>query len=453
MALNKDFLLELLKISLRSSDVFELVKSKLDIKYLPDNSWKKIWQSAYDFYTVNEIPPTIGVISQNLNNEQEILAILSKVKSLQLPQKEAVLTQFSIFLKQAKFLSFHDKSAELYNAGKKDLAYKELQKFVQELEKNDVEIRTYKRIFSDFEKRNEKRLSKKEEYGVTTGIKVPFSIDELDFLTKGGMSEGDTALLLAQSGAGKTKFLRHVGVGAARKGFRVVHIQAEGTEDECIDGYDATWTGLLKDDLLVGKISPQAKLKIKKAVSVIEQQGGEIYIHAFEQFNSASMNDVRNINEDIERLYGPIDLIILDYLELFEPGDGKRYTPEQERARREAVGNKFKNICVEFKSRGISATQASTVDPKLLNNPDYVMTRYNVSEFKGVVRPFSFFITYNQTADELEEEIARLHCDKLRNYKSGQTIKIYQNYNRDRFYDGKRTREFFFKQKVNETED
>ena len=38
-------------------------------------------------------------------------------------------------------------------------------------------------------------------------------------------------------------------MSAARFGYKVLHIQAEGTAQECMLGYDATWTALLKRDL------------------------------------------------------------------------------------------------------------------------------------------------------------------------------------------------------------
>ena len=49
------------------------------------------------------------------------------------------------------------------------------------------------------------------------------------------------------------------------------------------------------------------------------------------------------------------------------------------------------------------------------------------------------FITLNQTRDERKEEVMRLYTDKLRDYKSGDVIKIANNFAYSRFYDRKRT--------------
>lgn len=298
----------------------------------------------------------------------------------------------------------------------------------------------YEKIFEGYNDRFDRRILSKEIDQEADLAKLPFGIDEIDRLSKGGMNKGDIALFLAQSGVGKTKLLKWIGVNAARLGFRVLHLQAESTKKECLDLYDATWTGCELHSIEYGNIDTTTHGKIQTAIKNITSQGGEIYVEAFEQFNTASMLDVRTIIENVEKEFGKIDLVLLDYFELFSPGNGVRYRPSEERQRREAIGDSLKNIAVEFDTRIVSATQASTVSPELLNDPKFVMTRYNVSEFKGVIKPFSFFITLNQTEDEKEENYMRLYIDKMRKYKGGQIIPIYNNYDRERFYDAPKTR-------------
>ena len=60
-----------------------------------------------------------------------------------------------------------------------------------------------------------------------------------------------------------------------------------------------------------------------------------------------------------------------------------------------------------------------------------LITRAQLSEDKGKIRPFDIFVTINQTRDEAKDEIMRLHTDKLRDYKNGNPIatliKVWQN--------------------------
>ena len=130
---------------------------------------------------------------------------------------------------------------------------------------------------------------------------------------------------------------------------------------------------------------------------------------------------------DIENTQGKLDFMCLDYLELFDPGDGKRYgtSNDAERKRREAVSNKLKNIAVEFDIAIFTATQAATVATELLNDPEFVQTRYHISEFKGVIKPFSYFVTLNKTKDEEDNDFMRIYIDKMRKYPIKE--RVYKN--------------------------
>ena len=86
-----------------------------------------------------------------------------------------------------------------------------------------------------------------------------------------------------------------------------------------------------------------------------------------------------------------------------------------------------------------TATQSSSIDEEKRNDPEFVITRAQLSEDKGKIRPFDVFITINQTRDEMKDETMRLHTDKLRDYKRGDPIHIANNFAYSRFYDRVRT--------------
>ena len=247
---------------------------------------------------------------------------------------------------------------------------------------------------------------------------------------------------MARSGDGKTKYLRWQGVGACRRGYNVLHVQAEGSEEACMYGYDVTWTAVLMNDLKDGSISPDRYKSLKKIVEGINSKKSDIYVHAFEQFSSGTMVDVREMLINHTKFHCHIDLVLVDYLERIEPGDGVKYSKtsyEGEKLRRSSIADKMKNLALEFGTRFSTATQATDIPPENLKNPEFVMTRHNVALAKNLPDSFSYFLTYNQTPDEKKKKLARIYVDKLRFNKSGQIIKIYQNYNYDRFYDRKRT--------------
>jgi len=438
--LSEHFLLEVFKSSLRNREVLETCKEHLKYTYLPNESYKQLWKSITDTFAATRKLPSFGVLAQQNETNKGVIELIGKAREVDLPDREMIIQQLEKYIKQSMFVEMYDALGDLYNEGDKEKAYSVLESASERIHSFSLRGKYYEKIFEGYNDRFDRRILSKEIDQEADLAKLPFGIDEIDRLSKGGMNKGDIALFLAQSGVGKTKLLKWIGVNAARLGFRVLHLQAESTKKECLDLYDATWTGCELHSIEYGNIDTTTHGKIQTAIKNITSQGGEIYVEAFEQFNTASMLDVRTIIENVEKEFGKIDLVLLDYFELFSPGNGVRYRPSEERQRREAIGDSLKNIAVEFDTRIVSATQASTVSPELLNDPKFVMTRYNVSEFKGVIKPFSFFITLNQTEDEKEENYMRLYIDKMRKYKGGQIIPIYNNYDRERFYDAPKTR-------------
>lgn len=444
--LSEKFLFELYKLFFRKIEVIEICVEHLKYEYISQQELKKIWQAIRAYYMNNTKLPTIGIISQQFLQDLKTQKILSEIKETDIVNKDDILLQLEEFIKRAKYIEMHEDMEDVFNEGKTDQAYtlayergKEIYEF--SLKKDSS---YYQRVFADFPKRQRLRELRRNN---SEDIKdrIPFGIDELDYLTRGGIEKTELCCLLSRSGVGKTKFLRHCGVHAARKGLKVVHIQLEGSKRQCESGYDATWSAIPYFDLENKSIeSTKIKQLLKTAKDVINIERGEIYIHAYEQFNAATVLDVRNTLKDIERMQGKIDLVLIDYLELLDPGDGIKYSISEERFRRIAIANKMKNVCIEFDIAMITATQANDVSPSDWDDPEYVMTRHNTAESKGLINPFSFFLTANQTRDEYRAGVMRLYVDKFRNHRAQQIITIAQHYATDRFFDRKRTREEFF---------
>jgi hypothetical protein len=440
---NSHFLDEVIKLAVYKKDVCEVICQHLDYSLIPVElrAYKSLLKSIKTHYTTTQKLPTIGTLLQNHSGDKEVHEAIDKVNLVKLPDKEQTLKTLEEYLKRVKFQLLFQKVADLYNNGQQEDAIT-----LQAVESAKISNFSILQntgsvvdIFNGFKNREEKRfivardITKRER-------KIPFGIDLLDAATHGGSNPdlGEIDCFLGRSGTGKTKWLRWRGVSAARRGFKVLHIQAEGTLEECELGYDATWTGVLKKYLKVGELPDDlVEAKIDKAIRDIKKLGGSIEAKAFEQFETASMRDVRDTVIDYFRRhnYYP-DLLILDYLELFHPGNGKRYTAstEGEKFKREDSARAFKNICNEFKISGATASQANNIEPSDFNNPGWVMTRYNVAGAKNLIDPFSYFITFNVSTDEYKKNKGRLYIDKMRDYKGNLTLRLCTDFDHDRFY-------------------
>lgn len=436
-----NFVTELLAISLNKRTIFDMVRQYMKFSYFQVESEKKLWQWVTARYDRTGRIPTLGQIQQQFAEDEAVLEKVEEISDVEVDDENVgneavILDTFERFIKKMKFLEANDKITDYYNQGKKDQAWDMFVKYAEEFSQFSIQDAKFETVFGDFAQRQAQRKS--EDYNKR--FKIPTGIDEIDYRLggeNGGPETGECVLWLGDSGAGKSQVLVHCGVTAARQGHRVAHFQLEGTKEQCLNRYDAAWTGTLYSDVKLGNI-PAKKMEVSKRI-VKKLKRSDIYVSSEETFNAKTLVDVRRELKEMEKMYGKIDVIIIDYLELLEVGDGHNYSPGEERFRQAKLAKGMKMLAMEFNAVVHTATQSSNIPEECKNDPEFVITRAQLSEDKGKIRPFDIFITINQTRDEMKEEIMRLHTDKLRDYKNGDPIRIANNFSYARFYDRKRT--------------
>jgi replicative DNA helicase len=433
--LSKHILVDIFKASLLNRNFYTTILPHLQSNYISDESQKKVWNAIQRQYKLsNGKPITMGVLKNQLSDDDLAIDVLLEINEVQIDDFEILLVNFEKYIKDKSYIELLESSASLFNKGDKDRAFDLVLKGSEKISNFKILNTFYEKLFEDFVQRQSER-----ESGLKADSKIKTGIDELDHYIYGGFEKTDSVLFLGDSGVGKSQLLIHLGIAASRRGLKVAHFQAEGTRRQCMDRYDSAWTGTMYNDMKIGQMDVKKYKACKLLTKKIE---GEIYVDCFEKFGTKSIVDVRNSIIEMKKMYGNIDVVILDYLELVDVGDGRTYSPSEERLRQQAIGRAIKNIAVEQNVLFYTATQASSIDTKDLNDPDFVITRYNLSEDKGKLRPFDALITINQTRDEQKKGFARLFNDKLREYKSGQTMTILQSLSHARFYDRKKTLDY-----------
>lgn len=445
--LSDHFLLELFKSCFSNKTICQLCVKNLKFEYLPTDDYKVIWKRIKFYFIQNDTNPSFGVVAQMEREYGEAyerrMALMEKIKNIDLPKEEDLLSQLEDYIKDSMAVEFYEDFAELYQKNQRKEAQGLMKQVAEEINNFSlVSNFEFESVFSGFKARYWDRKIQ-TLLGNKSSELIGFGIDELDSLAY-GMDIADTACILARSGVGKTKVLRHIGVYYARRSKKVLHLQLEGSKYKALMGYDSTWTAKKSFELDGDEENlPEEQLENLIALSrQISGFGGDIFVEAYEKFTRPSLIEVNNMVRDFILKNGFVpDLILIDYLELLDPGDGIKYSISEERHRRIAIANGIKNLAITFKSRIITATQANNISQTLVDDPDFVLTRDNVSEAKALPNPFSFFFTLNQTSDEYNDNLMRIYVDKMRDAKAKQTILIAQNYDRDRFYDRNRTLE------------
>lgn len=439
--LNSNFLDELFKTCLKSEDVLQTTITYLKYEYLPAQEYKKILKIIYNTHELEKEKPTIGVLSQKLDNDEDALEVVTRIKNSDANTNQTLFTQLEDYIKRAWFIDLYNRMGELYNEGKRDKAISLLQEEGTQINEFTIKEKEFEPIFKGFEKRYKER-EKDADTGQNLLGKVSFAIDSLDERTNGGCDITDIFEVVMPSGMGKTKYLRYLGVHNARLGKKVLHVQAEGSKKEAQDGYDATIAGVSMTNMEFAQLDSKKLKKVKKSINNVR---GEVYVYAFEQFGQANMLELEQLVNDAVKAHGQFDLLILDYIDKFEPSNDKKYaaTQEGEKMRRQAIADDFKNICLKHEMAGGTATQTSDIPPAKKNDPNFVITRSYIKGDKNQVEPFSYVFSGNQTQDEYSSGIMRIFEEKIRKYKAGAIHHIVTAYNNERFCSPQKTRQMF----------
>lgn len=435
-----NFVTELLAYALSNRVTFDVVKAYLKFNYLQREEEKLLVQWLFRNHDKTGRIATIGQIQQNFIKNDKVLDLLADISDVEIDDTSnghnSIINTFQEYLRQMMFLESNDKVVDAYNRGEKEQAYNLFIKQAETLSRFTITDASCEAVFGDFDKRMTQRRSQDFSFR----RKIATGIDELDYALggdNGGPETGEYVLWLGGSGAGKSQCLIHLGITAARQGERVVHIQLEGTKEQCMNRYDAAWTGTLYSDMKIGEMTAKKLDVTRKIVKKLKKN--DIYVKACEEWGGMTIADVRKFCKEIEKKYGPIGVIIIDYLELLELGDGIRYSPKDERFRQQKLSKAMKALAMEFNAVVHTATQSNDVSLEERNDPEFVLSRNNLNEDKGKVRPTDLFFTLNTTLEESKKQQMRIFVDKAREHKGNNIIHIYNNFSRSRFYDRQKT--------------
>ena len=183
---------------------------------------------------------------------------------------------------------------------------------VEELIKNAVQIGLAKELGTNYWENPMERLQRimQRKGGTSTGWTT------VDYHLYGGFNRGELNIFAGGSGAGKSLFLQNLAINWVEKGYNVIYVSLELSEDLCAMRLDSMITGLQTKELL--KKMDEVALK----VSMKSKKSGKLQIVQLP--NGINVNDLRayvkeyQIQNDVK-----VDAILLDYLDLMMPAKAK----------------------------------------------------------------------------------------------------------------------------------
>ena len=202
-------------------------------------------------------------------------------------------------------------------------------------------------FFDDAEERYE-FYHRKEE-------RVPFDIDYLNKITKGGLPRKTLNVVLAGTGVGKSLFMCHCAAANLTAGKNVLYITMEMAEERIAERVDANLMNINLDQLtFMPRDTFQAKVQ-----RMSEKVKGKLKIKEYPTGSAGAANFRHLLNElRLKKKFKP-DIIYIDYLNICCSSRMKQGATVNSYTYIKAIAEELRGLAVEFNVPIVSATQTT----------------------------------------------------------------------------------------------
>lgn len=437
--LTEGFLAELYNAAITDSYICSVVVSYMADEYLPDQQYQQLTAMLRDYYREYKAAPKYGVVEQMVSRSRSVSELVNEIRESSTDaDKDSLRDQFESYLKLVRFKRMYKEIGKMYEDGEGMKAILTMQKEAKNLSSFTLKPDDFVDVAGTFD---ERLRDNKERYNDETRHKPvnAFYIDGLDELNQGRDLRQQLSVFFAMSGVGKSHLIRWEGMNCAYVGgYNVLHIQLEGAESETLDAYQAGLIGAQAFAFEHGKIGQH---QIDQFHKQLEAYAGTLKVKAYPKFGKEiSTIDVRNDCEKYKEKYGFYpDVVLVDSIDLLTDSSGKSWDNKSLRFKRIAVANDLKDLAGELDAWVCASYQATIEDQKIVDDEDFVLNGYNLSEAKGLQRPCTHLISLNQSRKEYKENTMRLYVAKSRFFRKAEPIKIVTDFEHEVFYNRQAT--------------
>ena len=241
--------------------------------------------------------------------------------------------------------------------------------------------------------------------------KIPFDIELLNKITKGGLTNKSLNIALAGTGVGKSLFMCHVAAASLMQGKNVLYITAEMAEEKIAERIDANLLNVNIQDLSnLPKQMFESKVdKLSKKVQ------GSLIIKEYPTAQAHSGHFKALLNElQLKKNFRP-DIIFIDYLNICASSRIKSGSNANSYTLVKSIAEELRGLAVEFNLPIVSATQTTRSG---YGNSDVDIT--DTSESFGLPATADLMIALIST-EELEG-LGQIMVKQLKNRYNDPTI-------------------------------
>lgn len=358
-----------------NEDYYRRVYPYIKSEYFDDGTIKKVFDTYSDYVEEYKEPPSVEALKISLDkrkdmNEDTYKQVMSTVDSLARDEDTNIEWLVS---ETEKFCQDKD----LYNAIRKAILVidgedKQLDKgSLPELLSNSLSISFDTSIGHDYIEDYEDRYDfyhKKEE-------RLPFDIDLLNKITKGGLPRKSLSVLLATTGGGKSLVKCHMAASYLMTGKNVLYITMEMAEERISERIDANLMDCTLDEVVemprdvYEKRINRIKSKATGKLIVKEYPTGSAHVGHFRHL----LNELR-----MKRGFKP-DVIFIDYLNICASARVKGAAAANSYTLVKSIAEEIRGLAMEYNTAVVSSSQFNRDG---YGNSDVDLT--NTSESMGI---------------------------------------------------------------------
>lgn len=185
--------------------------------------------------------------------------------------------------------------------------------------------------------------------------RIPFDLENLNKITKGGLPSKSLIIALAGTGVGKSLFMCHVAASSMVQGKNVLYITLEMAEEKIAERIDANLLNVTVDDL--HKLSKEDY--DKKVQKVRKKTQGKLIIKEYPTASASATHFRTLLNElHLKRNFKP-DIIFIDYLNICTSARIKPGASINSYTYVKSIAEELRGLAVEFGVPVVSATQTT----------------------------------------------------------------------------------------------
>jgi len=234
--------------------------------------------------------------------------------------------------------------------------------------------------------------------------RVPFDLDMMNKITKGGLPTKTLNIILAGTGVGKSLFMCHCAAANITEGKNVLYITMEMAEERIAERIDANLLDVTMEDL---NVLPKSAYD-KKMARLKERCTGKLVIKEYPTA-SANANHFRHLIQELrtKKNFKP-DVIYIDYLNICASFRIRGGANAGSYAIVKAIAEELRGLAVECNVPIISATQTNRQG---FSSSDIGLE--DTSESFGLPATADFMVALSQT-----EELERLNQYMVKQLKN-----------------------------------